>query len=184
MDALGRMSSDLASGEARAAVRRRLRRQARACRLPGSPLYAGLLERSAADAEDGGPAWTVLAGHETDPPGSALTLRLMGAVHRLVLQGRALPRPSTTADGIAGALREEIHLGALVPGEPIRQEEVTARFGVSRIPVREAFGRLEAEGLVVVRPNRDAFVAVLTAEELREVYELRPWSRGTCSPER
>lgn len=76
-------------GEARAAVARRLRRQARACRLLGSPLYAGLLERSADDAEAGGPAWDVLAGHEADPPGSALALRLMGAVHRLVLQGRA-----------------------------------------------------------------------------------------------
>jgi DNA-binding GntR family transcriptional regulator len=82
------------------------------------------------------------------------------------------------ADGIAGALREEIQLGALVPGEPIRQEEVAARFGVSRIPVREAFGRLEAEGLVVVRPNRGAFVAVLTAEELREAYELRALVEG------
>ena len=77
----------MASGEARAAVARRLRRQARACRALGSPLYAYLLERSAANAEAGGPAWAVLAGHEVDPPGSALALRLMGAVHRLVLQG-------------------------------------------------------------------------------------------------
>jgi DNA-binding GntR family transcriptional regulator len=44
--------------------------------------------------------------------------------------------------------------------------------------VREAFGRLEAEGLVVVRPNRGAFVAVLTAEELREAYELRALVEG------
>ena len=58
--------------EARAAVARRLRRQAQACRALGSPLYAELLERSTADA-----------------PGSALALRLMGAVHLLVLEGRA-----------------------------------------------------------------------------------------------
>jgi hypothetical protein len=76
------------SGEARAAVARRLRRQARACRALGSPLYAYLLERSADDAEASGSAWSVLAGHESDPPGSALALRLMGAVHRLVLQAR------------------------------------------------------------------------------------------------
>jgi hypothetical protein len=48
----------VASGEARAAVARRLRRQARACRALGSPLYAYLLERSAADAEAGGPLTT------------------------------------------------------------------------------------------------------------------------------
>lgn len=87
-------------------------------------------------------------------------------------------RASTVADGIAGALREEIQGGARLPGEPIRQEEVAARFGVSRIPVREAFGRLEAEGLVVVLPNRGAFVATLTAEELREAYELRALVEG------
>lgn len=79
----------MASGEARAAVARRLRRQAQACRALGSPLYVYLLERSADDTEAGGPAWSVLAGHELDPPGSALALRLMGAVHLLVLQGRA-----------------------------------------------------------------------------------------------
>jgi DNA-binding GntR family transcriptional regulator len=44
--------------------------------------------------------------------------------------------------------------------------------------VREAFGRLEAEGLVVVRPDRGAFVAVLTAEVLREAYELRALVEG------
>ena len=78
-----------ASGEAGAAVARRLRRQAGACRALGSPLYAYLLERSADDTEAAGSAWSVLEGHEADPPGSALALRLMGAVHRLVLQGRA-----------------------------------------------------------------------------------------------
>lgn len=87
-------------------------------------------------------------------------------------------RASTVADGIAGALREEIQSGTLVPGEPIRQEEVAARFGVSRIPVREAFGRLESEGLVAVRPNRGAFVVALTAGELREAYELRALVEG------
>ena len=85
----GGPDSGVVSGEARKAVARRLNRQARACRMLGSPLYAHLLERSANDVESGGPAWAVLAGHEADPPGSALALRLMGAVHRLVLEERA-----------------------------------------------------------------------------------------------
>lgn len=87
-------------------------------------------------------------------------------------------RSSTAADGVVEALREEIHGGVLAPGEPIRQEEIAARFGVSRIPVREAFGRLEADGLVVVRPNRGAYVALLTAEGLREAYDLRALVEG------
>jgi Uncharacterized protein conserved in bacteria (DUF2332) len=68
----GGSGSGVSLSEARAAVARRLRRQAQACRALGSPLYAELLERSAADA-----------------PGSALAPRLMGAVHLLVLEGRA-----------------------------------------------------------------------------------------------
>ena len=55
----------------------------------GSPLYAGLLERCADDVGAGGPAAKVLRGHGADPSDSALGLRLMAAVHRLVLDGRA-----------------------------------------------------------------------------------------------
>lgn len=75
--------------DARATIARRLRTQGRACRDIGSPLYADVLERTAADVEAGGPAWEVLAGREADPGPSALALRLLGAVHRLVLDGRA-----------------------------------------------------------------------------------------------
>jgi hypothetical protein len=65
-----------------------LRWQAAACARIGSPLYAGLLERAAADVEAGGPCRHVLSGHEGDDPRSMLPLRFMGAVHRLVLDGR------------------------------------------------------------------------------------------------
>ncbi len=67
----------------------RCRRQARACGALGSPFYAALLERVADDVAAGGPAAAVLAGHESDPTQSALSLRLMGGVHRLVLDRRA-----------------------------------------------------------------------------------------------
>ena len=66
-----------------------LRRQARACAALGSPMYAELLDRVAADVAAGGPAREVLAGHEDDPGPSALGLRLLGSVHRLVLERRA-----------------------------------------------------------------------------------------------
>jgi hypothetical protein len=67
-----------------------LRTQAGHCARLGSPLYARLLERAAEDAEAGGPVAQVLSGHEDDPPGSMLALRLLGAVRRRVLEG-ALP---------------------------------------------------------------------------------------------
>lgn len=90
--------------EARSRIARRLRRQADSCRRLGSPLYAGLLELAAADAEAGGPVARVLDGRDMDPAGSALALRLMGAVHRLVLEGKAaaLARHFPTAGGRAG----------------------------------------------------------------------------------
>ena len=63
-----------------------------------------MLEQAAADVEAGGPGWAVLEGHEGDPAGSALALRFLGAVHRLVLEGRApaLARHYPSAGGEAG----------------------------------------------------------------------------------
>ena len=66
-----------------------VRRQGPACAALGSPMYAGLCDRLADDLVAGGPTATVLAGHEDDPGPSALALRLLGSVHRLVLERRA-----------------------------------------------------------------------------------------------
>ncbi|MGH3356270.1 MAG: DUF2332 domain-containing protein [Nocardioidaceae bacterium] len=63
--------------------------QARACAEQGSPMYADLLERVAADVESGGECAVFLKGHEDDSLPSALALRLLGSVHRLVLDGTA-----------------------------------------------------------------------------------------------
>jgi len=66
-----------------------LRYQAEACGHLGSPLYGALLRDAVDDFEAGGPTWEVLHGREGEPGTSALALRFMGAVNRLVLQGRA-----------------------------------------------------------------------------------------------
>ena len=84
-----------------------------------------------------------------------------------------LHRATTTPDLIAESLREEILRGALAPGQALRQEELADRFGVSRLPVRDALLRLEAQGLVHVFPNRGAFVISLSADEVTEIYEMR-----------
>lgn len=65
------------------------RRQAAACADLGSPMYAALLDRCADDIGAGGVLSEVLAGHEEDLGPSALALRLLGSVHRLVLDRRA-----------------------------------------------------------------------------------------------
>ena len=60
--------------------------QSAACAELGSPMYAELAARCAADIEAGGPVREALTGHENDPGPSALALRLLGSVHRLVLE--------------------------------------------------------------------------------------------------
>jgi DNA-binding GntR family transcriptional regulator len=59
------------------------------------------------------------------------------------------------------------------PGMRIRQELLAAHFGASRIPVREALKQLENEGLVVLAPNRGAWIADVNSEESIEVYKIR-----------
>lgn len=70
-------------------------------------------------------------------------------------------------------LRNAILDGAFAPGEMLRQDEVASRLGVSRSPLREAMPRLEAEGIVVLKPRRGYAVASMEAEDVIEVFELR-----------
>jgi hypothetical protein len=91
--------------DGRAHVAALLREQAGWCRRLGSTLYATLLDAATDDVVGSGPTWDVLRGHEADAPGSALALRFLGAVHRLVLDGRAPALASyyPSAGGSAGA---------------------------------------------------------------------------------
>jgi hypothetical protein len=66
-----------------------LRSQGRFCSGSGSPMYGELFELVANDVEAGGVFAAVLAGHEDDPSRHAVPLRLLGGLHRLVLDGRA-----------------------------------------------------------------------------------------------
>jgi hypothetical protein len=72
-----------------AGVLEAFRLQAEFCRSFGSPLYARLLARAAEDIERGGPVARLLDGWTGNPIPDALVLRLMGGVHRLVLDGAA-----------------------------------------------------------------------------------------------
>ncbi len=95
------------SDEKRAKLAGRLRGQAAYCADGPSPFYAELLGHMAADAEHGGPTWELLGRTVDDPPGHVTQLRLLGAVHRLVLSG-ALPDlaahyPSVGGDGDGSA---------------------------------------------------------------------------------
>jgi DNA-binding GntR family transcriptional regulator len=70
-------------------------------------------------------------------------------------------------------LREEILSERLAPGTELQEVALAEALGVSRGPIREAIGRLAAEGLVTVRPRRGAVVRALTKEEFLEAYQVR-----------
>jgi DNA-binding GntR family transcriptional regulator len=70
-------------------------------------------------------------------------------------------------------LREEILSGRLEPGAELAEVALSEQLGVSRGPLREAIGRLAAEGLVTVRPRRGAVVSSLSKEEFLELYQVR-----------
>lgn len=74
---------------------------------------------------------------------------------------------------VAAYLREAILGGQLRPGDRIRQQEVAARFGASRLPVREALRILEAEGLTELAPRKGARVPRLTQHEVDVIYQMR-----------
>nr|WP_067969724.1 DUF2332 family protein [Mycolicibacter icosiumassiliensis] len=76
--------------------------QAGACRALGSPMYGELLTQIVDDIAANGVFTEVLAGHEDDPGPSALALRLLGGLHRLVLDGRA-PRLRRWYPSVGGA---------------------------------------------------------------------------------
>jgi DNA-binding GntR family transcriptional regulator len=82
------------------------------------------------------------------------------------------------ADEIAFRLRAAILDGEYPPGTHLQQDELCERFGVSRTPVREALRKVQAQGLVVLVPNRGATVRTPTRADLVEVYALRAELEG------
>ncbi len=82
-------------------------------------------------------------------------------------------RPATTVSWILENLRSAILEGKLEAHTLIRQDELADAYGVSRMPIREAIRLLEAEGLVISRPNRGSVVAPLDPEDAEEIFDVR-----------
>ncbi len=83
-------------------------------------------------------------------------------------------RPPTVQEYVLLELRRALGTGELKPGQPIRQEALAERLGVSRVPLREALKILEGEGRVIHQPHRGYQVPELSLSELHEVF----WIRG------
>ncbi|MHC1549713.1 GntR family transcriptional regulator [Phyllobacterium sp. K27] len=82
-------------------------------------------------------------------------------------------KDDTLAVRISRALADRIIAGSLQPGSRLGQNHIAEEFGASHVPVREAFRRLEAQGLVVSEPRRGVRVAGISLDEVKEVAEMR-----------
>src|SRR5437762_13273830 len=86
---------------------------------------------------------------------------------------RAGIRNRTMAETALDELREAIVLGELVPGTPLRLEDLAGSLGMSISPIREAVRQLEALGLAEHVPHHGAKVVALDVVELRDLFQVR-----------
>lgn len=82
-------------------------------------------------------------------------------------------QPPSLGQEIAQRLEAEIILLRREPGSRVGEEEVSARYGVSRSPVREALRALESDGLVARSPRRGGIVTPLSLENLDAICACR-----------
>jgi DNA-binding GntR family transcriptional regulator len=78
------------------------------------------------------------------------------------------------SDSVAAEVRRRIVDGRLPAGERINEVHLSQELGVSRTPLREALGRLAAEGALTNVPRFGYFVRALTLEEFEQIYDIRP----------
>jgi GntR family transcriptional regulator of gluconate operon len=74
---------------------------------------------------------------------------------------------------VAATMRRAIVLGEFAPGDRLKEPFLAERFGVSRLPIREAITQLEREGLVRSEPRRGAYVIGVTQQDIADIYECR-----------
>lgn len=77
------------------------------------------------------------------------------------------------ADQVYAAIRSDILICALPPGEPVSEAGLAARYGFGKAPVRSALSRLRQDGLVSASPRRSYVVSPITLRDVQELYALR-----------
>lgn len=86
---------------------------------------------------------------------------------------KPIERPQSITGEVAARIRQAIISGDLALGEDLSERQLAEMLGVSKTPVREALAQLRLEGLVRASPPRGVSVFTLSAEEIREMCELR-----------
>jgi len=82
---------------------------------------------------------------------------------------------------LAGQIEAMVIDGELTPGAKLDEQILAQRFEVSRTPIREALRQLAVTGLVELKPNRGAFVTIVTPERLEEMFIAMAELEATCA---
>ncbi len=80
--------------------------------------------------------------------------------------------PRALYQDVAELLRQQIYARTLEPGSWIDEQKLSAGFGISRTPLREALKVLAAEGLVTMKVRRGAYVTEMSPDDVAQVYHL------------
>ncbi len=79
----------------------------------------------------------------------------------------------TIVDRVKRSIREDIRAGVIASGDRLRIAELSARYGVSAIPIREALRRLEGDRLVVIESHRGAVIRAVDRKTVSDMYDVR-----------
>ena len=95
------------------------------------------------------------------------------AIRQKPTRDKRIERPKPLSELVFEALKQDIVNGEFELGEALSEVRIANQLDVSRTPVREAFARLELEGLVRTEPQKGTYVFTLEPEQLRDICDTR-----------
>lgn len=95
---------------------------------------------------------------------------------------RARPQVSAV-DRVIAEIKQGVREGRYAPGQRLAEPALTEVLGVSRGSVREAFHRLDAEGLIQLAPYRGASVRRMSRTDVAELHQIREVLEGHAAAE-
>ncbi|MGF7160892.1 DNA-binding GntR family transcriptional regulator [Rhodoligotrophos appendicifer] len=86
-----------------------------------------------------------------------------------------------TVEFVVAQIRQKIIEGRFVSGQRLIARDLSEDLGISRGPIREAFRRLAADGLVELTPNRGATIRQLTRKQVKNLFQIRENLEGLAA---
>jgi DNA-binding GntR family transcriptional regulator len=91
------------------------------------------------------------------------------------------PARATAVETVIESIIDGVREGRYAPGQRLVEADLTAELGVSRGPLREALGRLAAEGVLEIEPYRGAMVRKLTRDDIVDLFQIRELLEGEAA---